>query len=76
MDVHETLQIWHNYLQRGDRELYPFLKCIQAKKKPLKFAVLDLFGDISAEIWKTEVAKFLRPCYETKSLTKNFTKFR
>ena len=32
LDIDETLQIWHNYLQRGDRELHQFFKCIQTKK--------------------------------------------
>ena len=45
------------------------------QKKPLKFVVLDLFGDISAEIWiKQKVHNFLRRCYETKNFTKKLYK--
>ena len=42
------------------------------RKKTLKFAVLDLFGNISAEIWiKQKLHNALRPsCYETTSFAK------
>ena len=42
------------------------------QKKPLKFSVLDLFGDISAEIWiKQKLPNTSRlSCYETKSFAK------
>ena len=68
----EVLQTWHDYLQGRDQELHQFSKCIQTKK-PLKFAVFDLFGDISAEIWmKQKLHNTSRPsCYKTESFPKN-----
>ena len=32
LDVHDTSQIWRNYLQGGDREQHRFLKYIQIKQ--------------------------------------------
>ena len=64
MDDEEPPQIWLNYLQGGDRGLHRFLKCIQTKKKKLKFSILALFGNFSAENRnKTEVG--------TKGFSKN-----
>ena len=41
------------------------------RKKTLQFAILDLFGDISAEIWiEQKLHNTLRPCYKIKNFVK------
>ena len=60
LDVHETLQIRHNYFQGVDRELHRFLKCIQTKK----IVEICSFGLVweyfSWNLNKTEVAQYFK----------------
>ena len=59
-----------NYLHGRDWALHQFLKYIHTKKS-LKFAVLDLFGAFSAEMWlKQKLNNTSCPCYEIKKFTK------
>ena len=46
------------------------------RKKTLQFAILDLFGDISAEIWiEQKLHNTSRPCYKIKNFVeKHFLK--
>ena len=65
MDVHDTPQIWRNYLQGGDREQDRFLKYIQTKQTT-KVCSFVLFSDFSAEI---RIKQKLH-CHEIKSFAK------
>ena len=64
MDVDETPQIWPNYLQGDDRELYRFLKYIQTNQtvKICSFGLVWWF--LRRNVNKTEVEQYSCPCYK------------
>ena len=57
LDVHDTPQIWRNYLQGGDRERYRFLKYIQTKQTFKIFSFGLVWWFFRWNLNKTEVVQ-------------------